>query len=614
MFARSLKGAILAGVAALFASGMVAPASADDDVILLTGPNSGTYHFMGMTIRGVASDPSKLHVVSTPGSFENLIELATGRADFAFVQMDMLAQAGRMQIGKSLLSGIRVVLPLYREEVHILVRNDANIGSIGAMVGKRVAVGSIGSGTYSSAQQILDAFGVDIRKGVDPDFSGPREALDNLLKGRVDAAFIVGGRPLKDIADLPEAAGRVVSFLSLSAPDVSRIMEKSPSYEVTSIPHGGYAIAREDVQTIATQAVLVTKESTRKEAVQRLLTDIFANLETLKAGHAKWHEVSLDRAVQMQDQFKDRILYHEGALAFFPPREVRARVHTMVSGVRGGTYNLFGEGIARVARNHGVGIRTVESAGSLRNLFAVAFDRADFGLVQLDVLLSLKSQEEYGELLTRNLRVVCPLYKEEVHILVRKGAKVKKLEDLKGKRVNVGGAGSGSRWSMGALLGEGGVNGESYHVEMGSTSQAIEALQHGQLDAVVFTGGYPVEMFRLLSGEDENEIELLSLSEEETKAACARAPGYEKATIPASTYPWQKSDCSTIATPCVLVANKDVEDDTVSRLLKAIHEESGMVAEEHAKWGNVSASWSRAFLKDCGLPVHAGSQAYYSEK
>ncbi len=580
-------------------------------IVLLTGPEGGTYHFMGMTVRGVASNAARMSVVSTPGSFENLIELATGRAELAFVQMDMLAEASRMQIGKHLLDEIRVVLPLYREEIHILTRVDMRIDTIGALLGRRVAVGSIGSGTYYSAQQFLAAFGIDIRTGIDPSFGSPRESIEGLIKGTVDAVFLTGGAPLKIVADLPAAASKAISVMNMSQQDINRIMEKTPGYELSVLRKGTYPVLENDIQVLATQAALVARASVEKDVVQSLLRDIFTNLDSLAAGHPKWSEVSLDRAVQMQSLYMDRILFHEGAVEFLPPREKQARVHILLSGPSGGTYGLFGRGIAKAARNEGVGVRDVESAGSLRNLFAVAFDRADFGLVQLDVLKKFLGGE-WGEILSQNLRVVTPLYMEEVHVLVRAGAGIKSLADLKGKRLHVGGAGSGSRWSANALLGGDPEMAGDSRTMLSETSHAIQDLQGGRLDAVIFTGGFPVEMFGMISSEGENAVDLLTLSADELAKTMDGGGVYEKAMIPAHSYPWQEDQVETVSTACVLIANKKVEDAVVTRLLKAIHDGSKSMASEHEKWNNLSPDWSKSFLKSSGLPAHPGAMAYYS--
>lgn len=87
-------------------------------------------------------------------------------------------------------------------------RADSGIRTVDDLRGKRVAVGTPGSGAEANARQILAAHGLtyeDLARADDLAFG---EAANNLQDGHIDAAFITAGAPTAAVTDL--AASRRV--------------------------------------------------------------------------------------------------------------------------------------------------------------------------------------------------------------------------------------------------------------------------------------------------------------------------------------------------------------------------------------------------------------------
>jgi TRAP-type uncharacterized transport system substrate-binding protein len=105
-----------------------------------------------------------------------------------------------------------------------------------------------------------------------------------------------------------------------------------------------------------------------------------------------------------------------------------------------GTYIRIGQDMAALGAQCGLTLNVVESAGSLENFVGVRKRRnTQFGIVQSDVLEYLKTFEANDAEIqdaVRGVRIMFPLYNEEVHVLARTG--LSGIRDLEGQKVAIG--------------------------------------------------------------------------------------------------------------------------------------------------------------------------------
>ncbi len=177
-----------------------------------------------------------------------------------------------------------------------------------------------------------------------------------------------------------------------------------------------------------------------------------------------------------------------------PRRDVAPMTLGMVTGPETGTYIEIGRDIARVVKGRKVTVEVKPSDGSIENIKRIqSKENAALGIVQSDVLGFLKrSKSQETNKVANNLRMVAPLYKEEVHVLAR--AEIKRFEDLKGKRVVVGEEGSGNMLTAVNLLALMGV--KVADTQKLAPPEGVLAVLEGQADAVIFVGGKPVKLFK----------------------------------------------------------------------------------------------------------------------
>ena len=104
---------------------------------------------------------------------------------------------------KRIATKIKMVFPLYNEEVHLLARKD--IADFEDLADKTVAIGEEGSGIYLTARLLFEASDVKPREMIP---IAPDEALALLKQGKIDAMFYVAGYPVKLFTEDVSRRGR----------------------------------------------------------------------------------------------------------------------------------------------------------------------------------------------------------------------------------------------------------------------------------------------------------------------------------------------------------------------------------------------------------------------
>lgn len=286
-----LAGIVLSIVAA-------APAWAVD-MGIITGSEKGTYYQFGLNLQKlVKSHDINLTVSTSSGSVENIFAVYQRPAtQLGIVQSDVLAfvaKVGTDPTMKRIASKIRMVFPLYNEEIHILGRK--GIADFDELADKRVAIGREGSGTYLTARLMFKVAEIEPREMVNIDTD---QALAELKAGRIDAMFYVAGAPVKLFAE-GVAPGDELALVPVTN---KRITEFYPTAE---IPANTYRWQPRAVSTVAVKAVLVSFDFRHLDCdnVGRFAQILATNMSWLtENGHAKWKSVQLDYPLKGWEQY-----------------------------------------------------------------------------------------------------------------------------------------------------------------------------------------------------------------------------------------------------------------------------------------------------------------------
>ncbi len=269
------------------------------DLGVITGKKKGTYYQFGLNLAElVKSRGIKLNVFDSAGSVDNINAVyKTPGTQMGIVQSDVLAFIAKIPsdpVLKRIAGKIKMVYPLYNEEVHLLGRKD--IKDFEDLAGKRVAIGEEGSGIYLTSRILFEVSDVKPRDILP---IGPDEALAQLKQGKIDALFYVAGFPVKLFSEDVSAK----DGLALLPITNKSILEFYPAVQ---IPSNTYPWQEQTVQTVAVKAVLMSYDfrGSNCDFVGTFARTIQDNLEWLKAhGHPKWKSVDLNAQVKGWEQY-----------------------------------------------------------------------------------------------------------------------------------------------------------------------------------------------------------------------------------------------------------------------------------------------------------------------
>ena len=264
---------------------------------IMGGPGTGTYIQIARDIGDLAASCGlDVEALETEGGFENFLAVRKRPyTQFGMTQSDILeylrTYAANDPAIRNAAYGMRIALPLYDEEVHILARRD--IETLDGLDGRRVGVGAEGSGTFLTASLVLGLTGVDPSERVSASFD---EMLAELLEGELDAFFFVAGAPTA-LLESPEIDGEALHLLPVTDPTLQAV------YQPTTIPAGTYDYQDEAVETVAIKAVLMTFEYDPEknpyhreacDAVSDVAHLVVTRLDELREnGHPKWNQIDL---------------------------------------------------------------------------------------------------------------------------------------------------------------------------------------------------------------------------------------------------------------------------------------------------------------------------------
>jgi len=141
----------------------------------------------------------------------------------------------------------------------------------------------------------------------------------------------------------------------------------------------------------------------------------------------------------------------------------------------------------------GVVATAVASNGSVANINGIQSGSLESGFTQSDVAYWAYSGTGVydGKPKVADLRLIANLYPETIHLVARKGANIKSVADLKGKRVSLDEPGSGTLVDARIILGAYGLTEKDVTAEYLKPNQAGDKMRDGGLDAFFFVGGYP---------------------------------------------------------------------------------------------------------------------------
>ncbi|MFK8018763.1 MAG: TAXI family TRAP transporter solute-binding subunit [Pseudomonadales bacterium] len=241
---------------------------------IATGGTAGLYYPIGGAMASVwsrhLSDVNAKAEV-TGGSIINVIQVSRHESELGFSMADVVNDA---YLGEGKFPAplpVRVLLPVYPNVVHILSIEGSGISLFSDLRGKRVSLGSAGSGTANTAEKMLSALGLKL-DDIGANYLSFGETVSALKDGAIDAGFIVGGLGIAAVTEL--AASRELKLIELTPSELGQLINNNPAYSSATIPAGTYGAKQAELQALAIWNVLVV----HKDLPEQLAYDLACTL------------------------------------------------------------------------------------------------------------------------------------------------------------------------------------------------------------------------------------------------------------------------------------------------------------------------------------------------
>ena len=260
----------------------------------------------------------------------------------------------------------------------------------------------------------------------------------------------------------------------------------------------------------------------------------------------------------------------------------------------------------------GVVATAVASNGSVANVSAIATGSAQSGFTQSDVAYwAFNASGIYeGRPKVDVLRAIANLYPESFHLVARKGAGIKTIKDLNGKRVSLDEPGSGTLVDARLILAAYGLTEKDMKAEYLKSQQAADKLKDNALDAFFSVSGWPLGAIAELAAT--TGIDLVPIDGPEAENLIKAYSFFAADEIPDGAYKGVNG-VKTVSVNAIWATSSKQPDKLIYDITAALWNPSTrrLLDSGHAKGRVIKLETATQGL---GIPLHAGAEKFYKEK
>lgn len=301
-------------------------------------------------------------------------------------------------------------------------------------------------------------------------------------------------------------------------------------------------------------------------------------------------------------------------LAISAPASAQEFISIGTGGVTG-VYYPTGGAICRLVnksrKDHGIRCAVESTGGSVYNINTIKAGELEFGVAQSDWQYhAYNGTSTFADNPFPEIRSVFSVHPEPFTLIARSDAGIESFEDLKGKRFNVGNAGSGLRATTEVLMEEYGMTMDDFALATEyKGSEMSQQLCDGNIDAMVYVVGHPAAAIQ--EAATTCDVTLVNVTGDVIDKLIEENPYYRTATVPGGMYAGNDEDVTTFGVGATLVTSADVSEDTVYVLAKAVMENIDDFRQLHPAFANLEPS---EMVQDAlSAPLHPGAEKAYKE-
>ncbi|MCX9192952.1 hypothetical protein C3Y87_16325 [Carbonactinospora thermoautotrophica] len=284
---------------------------------------------------------------------------------------------------------------------------------------------------------------------------------------------------------------------------------------------------------------------------------------------------------------------------------------SVATGQTTGVYYVYGGRLAQVITENLAGVEaTAEATGaSVDNIKLVARSDTYLGFTLADTAATaVQGTGKFTE--PQPIRALAYLYDNYTQVAVKGGSGIRRLADLRGKRVSLGAPNSGTEVTARRLLQAAGLDPDKdVRGQRLGLNESVQAMKDGTVDAMFWSGGLPTGGIKDLTSADR-DVRLLDTTDVLDELRAKYGPVYREVLIPAATY-GLPGDVRTVGVPNYLVVNERMNDELAYQLTKLLFDHKADLVRGHPEARKLDPAKAPATEP---VPLHPGSLRYYRER
>jgi len=209
-----------------------------------------------------------------------------------------------------------------------------------------------------------------------------------------------------------------------------------------------------------------------------------------------------------------------------------------------------------------------------------------------------------------DLRSVFSLYSEPLTAIVLEDSGIKKLSDLKGKRVNIGDEGSGMRGTFELLMEEKGWRKTDFEEATSlKPREQIKALCDGEIDVMLYMAGHPNATIQEVTTNCKAKI--IPIEGKEVDSLIKKYPFYTKTNIPGGKYPGNQKAVPSFGVKATFVTSKNTSEEIIYQMVKSVFDNFDTFKTMHPVFATLKKE--SMVLEGNTAGLHRGSKRYFEE-
>jgi len=288
---------------------------------------------------------------------------------------------------------------------------------------------------------------------------------------------------------------------------------------------------------------------------------------------------------------------------------------SIATGGTGGVYYPLGGGMAAVLSKYVSGMQaTAEvTGGSVANLQLIGTGKPYIALSMADATLDAYAGKDKFTGKAVPVRTLAVLYPNRMHVVSITATGIKKMADLKGKRVSTGSGGSATEVMAFRVIEAAGLDKDKDMTrERLGVAESVNALKDRKIDGFFWVGGLPTAAVTDLANSPGVTIQMVDHADLVPAMNKKYGNLYVKDRIPKEIYKGMTVDNQQATVMNILITHEKMDDKTAYTIVKTLFDKRDDLIRAHKEAENIKLENQKT--EASSVPWHPGAIKYFAEK